>query len=408
MFGWFRSKPVEERSASVDVGQLYSAFFAFGGASSYSWQISPAILASGLMSPDGPAVLLNEARRLARTSPLLVAYSRCMVGGLLTGEAERPEFDESVPANVAQAAADLWTRLHPVEDERDALRRVMVDGEFLILDDGQIVPPDGFEPVCAGPEWMPEVTGYRIGRSASVRRTGFRYIGDRPAGMSRALPWIATALPTAAALLNIRTAAGHGLGAMAKVAAVIANATPDRVTGTSGHRSGVVDTAGNPDEARQSITSLGVGSVPYMRPGEAVARPTYGPDAAAREYEGQLEADCAAALNLPLHELRSDYSSGSFSNLRMAWQDADREYGRRRLWWHRSYRLPIWRDALSDAFADGRLPRMTRATMAALKNPVWPGPRREPPQPEKQASALALLVDKGILDPAAAAAQLEN
>ena len=50
--------------------------------------------------------------------------------------------------------------------------------------------------------------------------------------------------------------------------------------------------------------------------------------------------DVASALNLPLHELLSDYSSGSFSNLRMAWQDAEREYGRRRLWWHRHYRLP--------------------------------------------------------------------
>ena len=92
----------------------------------------------------------------------------------------------------------------------------------------------------------------------------------------------------------------------------------------------------------------------------------------------------------------------------MAWQDAEREYGRRRLWWHRHYRLPLWRALLSDAFADGRLPRMSGATMAALKQPKWSGPRREPPQPEKEAQALALLTDKGIYTPAQALEKLES
>ena len=45
---------------------------------------------------------------------------------------------------------------------------------------------------------------------------------------------------------------------------------------------------------------------------------------------------------MPLSELLSDYSSGSFSNLRMAWQDAEREIARRRRWWHRHYRLPMY------------------------------------------------------------------
>ena len=121
-----------------------------------------------------------------------------------------------------------------------------------------------------------------------------------------------------------------------------------------------------------------------------------------------LEADTAAALNMPLSELKSDYSSGSFSNLRMAWQDAAREYARRRLWWHRHYRRPLWLAVLSNAFADGRLPRMSLADMDAIKHPSWTGPRREGPQPEKEVQPLALLVKEGILDPAAAAAKLET
>ena len=46
----------------------------------------------------------------------------------------------------------------------------------------------------------------------------------------------------------------------------------------------------------------------------------------ARKYEGQLERDVSSsALNMPLSELLSDYSSGIvFSNLRMAWVDAQR------------------------------------------------------------------------------------
>ena len=284
-----------------------------------------------------------------------------------------------------------------------------MDGELLLLDDGQIVPPDGFEPAMTGPDWMREVIGYKIGRSASVRRVGLLYIGDRRAGESRALPWIGPALPFAAALANIRISAGHGLGALSKVAAVIANVSPDRITAGAGARTGVVDGPNaNSGDPMQPITSVGVGSVPYLRRGEEIARAMAGPDTTAQDYEALLEADCAAALNLPLHELKSDYSTGSFSNLRMAWQDAEREYGRRRLWWHRAYRRRLWRAMLSDAFADGRLPRMSGDTMAALKNPTWPGPRREPPQPEKEASALALLVKEGILDPAAAAAKLES
>ena len=132
-----------------------------------------------------------------------------------------------------------------------------------------------------------------------------------------------------------------------------------------------------------------------------------GPDAQAQNYEGQLEKDAAAALNLPLNELISDYSSGSFSNLRMAWQSTlQREYGRRRMWWHRNFRLPMWREMLTMGFADGALPRMSRDTLAMLRSPTWPGPKREPPQPEAEAKALKMLVDAGIIDTAAAAAKL--
>ena len=135
-----------------------------------------------------------------------------------------------------------------------------------------------------------------------------------------------------------------------------------------------------------------------MRPGEAVDR--IKPPARMRrprKYEHQLEMDVASALNLPLHELLSDYSSGSFSNLRMAWQDAAREYGRRRLWWHRHYRLPMWASILSTAFADGRLPRMTRDDLAALRKPSWPGPKREAPQPEKESASPGAVDRQGHL-----------
>ena len=68
-----------------------------------------------------------------------------------------------------------------------------------------------------------------------------------------------------------------------------------------------------------------------------------------------LRKDVSSALNLPLERnCLSDYSSGSFSNLRMAWVDAQRELTRRRRWWHRHYRLPLYLDALSTAFAAGR------------------------------------------------------
>ena len=408
MFGFLtRLRGPEKRSAEIDLGALYQSVFAFSGGS-YSWAQSPAILVSSLAVLDNSGALITESRRLGRTSPLLIAYRAVIESGLLTGEEERPEFGDTVPEVVAEAVADLWIDAHDCDRERDLLDRVVVDGEFLELEDGTIVSPDGFEPIMAGPKWNREVVGYKIGTGARPRTAGLRYVGDRPMGASRALPWIAPALPPAAGLLNARIGAAHALGTMAKIASVIANASPDRITASAGARSGLVDQAGTAEAERQPIHSANIGSVPYLRIGEEVKRIQTGPDETARKYESQLEKDVSSALNMPLSELLSDYSSGSFSNLRMAWADALAEKTRRRRWWVRHYRLPRYREMLSDAFAAGRLPRMNMGTMAELKKPSWPGPKPIPPEPLKQAQTLALLTDKGILDPDDAREQLET
>ena len=386
---------------------MFQAAYQFTG-TSYSWTTSPALLVSSLSVLDNAGALITESRRLGRTSPLLVSYRRVIESGLLTGDPEPPTFGESVPENVAAAVGEMWMAAHDCDRERDLLDRLVLDGEFLELEDGTIIPPDGFEPMLSGPKWNQTVTGYKVGKASRPRMTGLRYVGDRPMGAARALPWIAQALPSAAGLLNARTAAGHGLGSLAKIAAVIANATPDRITASAGARSGLVENTGANDEPRQPIHALPVGSVPFLKMGESVDRVAAGPDETARKYEAQLERDVSSALNMPLSELLSDYSSGSFSNLRMAWVDAERELARRRTWWHRHYRLPLYLDALSRSFAGGRLPRMNMAVMAQLKRPAWRGPVRQPPQPEKEAQRLGLLVDKGILDAADARDQLET
>ena len=407
MFGLFK-KSTENRSGRVDIGELYSAFFGFGG-TSYSWQVSPAVLASSLSVPDGLGSLLTESRRLAKICPLLISYRRCVVGALLTGEPESPTFPDTVPEATAKAAAACWLRIHDPDREREHLHRIIVDGECLILHDGTTVPADGYEPMLAGPEWMRRVTGYRVGMSSSAR-SDVKYLGDRREGDARAVPWHGGAMPFACALVNIRIAAGHGLGALAKVAAVIQNTSADRITAASAARSGLVgaDERNANQAGREPLTSVGVGSVVLLQRGEEVRRIEAGPDVQAMNYEGQLERDAAAALNLPLSELVSDYSSGSFSNLRMAWQDAAREYTRRRTWWHRHYRLPMFREALSMAFADGALPGMSTDTLTQLNMPTWPGPKREPPQPEAEAKSLKMLVDAGILTAAQAATKLET
>ena len=313
MFGFInRMRGVETRSAEIDVGSLYQSFFQFGSGA-YSWQQSPAILVSSLSIVDNQGALLNESRRLGRTSPLLVAYRRVIESGVLTGEPEAPEFSDTVPEAVAQAVAAMWLDLHDCDRERDLLDRLVLDGEFLILDDGTIVPPDGFEPLTAGPKWNMAVVGYKIGTASRGRSTGYAYIGDRPMGAARALPWIAQALPPAAGLLNARTGAAHALGTMAKVASVISNVSPDRITASAGARSGLVDGDGATEPERRQIHSVPVGSVPFLRHGEEVKRIQTGPDEAARKYEGQLERDVSSALNMPLSELLSDYSSGSVS-----------------------------------------------------------------------------------------------
>ena len=408
MFGFLnRLRGPETRSAEIDLGALYQSVFAFGGGS-YSWSQSPAILVSSLGVLDNAGALLTESRRLGRTSPLLIAYRAVIESGVLTGEAEEPLFGDTVPAHVVEAVATLWIDGHDTDRERDLLDRLVLDGEFLELDDGTIVPADAFEPIMAGPKWNREVAAYKIGSGSRARTAGLRYVGDRPMGASRALPWIAPALPASAGLLSARIGAAHALGTMAKIASVISNASADRITASAGVRSGLVDQAGTAEAERQPIHSANVGSVPYLRIGEEVKRIQAGPDQTSREYEGQLEKDVSSSLNMPLSELLSDYSSGSFSNLRMAWQDAEREIARRRRWWHRRYRLPLYLEILSDAFAAGRLPRMNMQTMAEIKKPAWRGPKRLPPQPEKEAQSLALLAREGIITADDARDQLET
>ena len=76
--------------------------------------------------------------------------------------------------------------------------------------------------------------------------------------------------------------------------------------------------------------------------------------------------------------------------------DADREYERRRKWWHRNWRLPIFTAHLSNWIADGKLKGVSPEAMAAIKRVTWTGPRREPPQPEKQYMAVAALTKVGL------------
>ena len=265
MFGFLnRLRGTETRSAEIDLGALYQSVFAFGGGSS-SIARSPAILVSSLGVLDNSGALLTDSRRLGRTSPLLIAYRHVVECGVLDRPARTPEFGDTVPEVVARPWRTCGSTCTTSTKERDLLDRLVLDGEFLELDDGTVIPPDGFEPIMAGPKWNREVVGYKIGTASRARTSGLRYVGDRPMGASRALPWIAPALPSAAGLLSARIGAGHALATMARIASVVSNAHPDRITASAGVRSGLVDQAGTAEAERQPINSAAIGSVPYLR-----------------------------------------------------------------------------------------------------------------------------------------------
>ena len=96
MFGLFNRRPVESRAAEIDAGALFASFYQYGGGGSYSWQLSPAVLASTLSNSANNSAIINHSRRMSNVSPLLVSYRRAMTGGILTGEPEVPEFAEAV------------------------------------------------------------------------------------------------------------------------------------------------------------------------------------------------------------------------------------------------------------------------------------------------------------------------
>ena len=228
-----------------------------------------------------------------------------MVGGILTGEPERPTFDEDVPEVVAKAVGDLWLAAHDPDLERAALHRLIVDGDVLLLDDGTLVPADQFTATETGPDWNRSVTGFKIGKGSRSRHSGLMYIGDREPGSTRAAPWQAGAVWPCAALVNIRVAAGHGLGALAKMAAVIEAASADRITASAGLRSGLQGTDVDNGTGNMNLGTLGIGSLPFLRAGEKITRPAAGPDKQSMDYESILEVEASTALNLPLSELKS-------------------------------------------------------------------------------------------------------
>ena len=137
MFGWLRPRAAETRSAEIDLGALYASFFQFG-TGAYSLATEPGrFWFPNLSVLDNAGALLTEARRLGQNkSPLLIAYRSVIESGLLCGEPESPAFADSVPEGVAAAVADMWIDVHDIERERDLLDRLVLDGEFLELDDG--------------------------------------------------------------------------------------------------------------------------------------------------------------------------------------------------------------------------------------------------------------------------------
>ena len=142
---------------------------------------------------------------------------------------------------------------------------MIFDGEFLELDDGQIIPPEAFEPILAGPKW----NRVKLSATRSANRRGLAW---RACAMSAIVQWARRGrcrgshrryrrLPD---LLNARTGGRtrnrhHGKG----IAAVVASASPDRIAASAGARTGLVDDAGLDPDDRQRIESLAVGSVPF-------------------------------------------------------------------------------------------------------------------------------------------------
>ena len=384
-------------ASTVDVGAVLQSFF-FSRGTSYSWlSASPATLAGSVGFEDGEQSLIEHSRRLCRIQPLLIAYQDCMTSGILTGEPEAPAFGRAVPGAIAEAVADLWMERHGelLDLEGDVLSRLIQDGDVLLMDSGELVPADAFEAVTTGPEWAREVTAWKIGKSQKGRRSGILYVGHRRPGAVRAAPWVAGALWAAAGLVNGRVSGAHAVGSLARLAMLLKADSARQVGVARGVRAGV-DSGEDQDNAPVDLTSTGVGAVPLLRPGESTERAKVGPDEVTQAYERVLESEVGAALRIPLSELRSDYSTGSYSNLRMAAADAEREYSRRRRWFHRAFRLPVYLEALSGWFADGRLDGVTPEIMAALKMPRWAGPRREPAQPEKELMATAALIRAGL------------
>ena len=243
---------------------------------------------------------------------------------------------------------------------------------------------------------------------------GLRYVGDRPMGASRALPWIAPALPPAAGLLNARIGAAHALGSHgADRQRRIANASPDRITATAGVRSGLVDQAGTAEAERQADP---LGEPSEVRPLLAnrrgsEARPGRTGRNVSRKYESQLEKRCEFRVE---HALERTVDP---TTARAAFQQFEDGVAGRRARNHPpppmvAPPLPptaLYLEILSDAFAAGRLPRMNMADDGRRsRRPAWRGPKRQPPQPEKEAQSLALLAREGIITADDARDQLET
>ncbi|MDE0033305.1 MAG: phage portal protein [Deltaproteobacteria bacterium] len=400
----FRKRPAPEaRQEITDAGVIFARAYQ----QSNIYGATPAELVAVLESPESAGEVRREARYLARSCAFFGSYLRVMRRGVLPGLME--------PLDVSPETAAWWRRywrgpvavagMTGLQFEALALRTYIVDGELFLnwrgRDDAlEIITADSVEcTATGGDDDCPWPRTWKIRGHVMAHKDVTQIANRDDPGTVRGRSLLARALPYARAVVGMQAHAGQSGDIMARFAAVLeAAGAAGLALLPSGNpligSTGLDAPAGEAqDDTAQVRRQFPAGSLPALPGGSKLHQTMYGMPDDARGQVDQLKSEIAAALGISRYALDGDTKNANFSSLRHGHRRDEDAFADWCEWWCETFRLPVWRRAVTAAIAGGEL-----GAGAIMETPRWPAPYLTPPLPEMDAKALSALKELGMVD----------
>jgi len=228
----------------------------------------------------------------------------------------------------------------------------------------------------------------------------------------RGLPWITGALIQVLQIKDADVATTSVIALLSLVAATIehdeqaVSAYQPLGGGGGGRRDdilvgGVAAGADADDPDGPTQVRIGDRTVLQLPPGQSLKSNT--PATETLRFRERIMQSVSAALCMSYSRVTGDATGASYSSLRAGEVDDITAAREAHSLWVKRFRRPLFQRWLLWAMATGRIrPPADRATLSALRMPMWIPPRRLWVDPQKEAAALRTGIEGGWLPPSVA------